>query len=44
MVASTKETTSIRLDVDAKKKANIIFKKLGLTMGEVVNLFRHQAR
>jgi len=42
MIVSTKETTSIRLDVDAKNKANIIFKKLGLTMGDAVNLFLHQ--
>ena len=37
-----KETTSMKLDVEAKQKAKEIFKELGLTMGEAVYIFLHQ--
>ncbi len=37
-----KETTSMKLDVEAKEKAKEIFKELGITMGEAVNIFLHQ--
>ena len=45
-MASTvlKETTSVKLDKEAKDEARRIFKKLGLTMGEAFNLFLHQVR
>ena len=39
-----KETTSVKLDKEAKDEARRIFKKLGLTMGEAFNLFLHQVR
>jgi DNA-damage-inducible protein J len=39
-----KETTSVKLDKEAKKEAKIIFKQLGLTMGEAFNLFLHQVK
>ena len=37
-----KETTSMKLDVEAKEKAKEIFKELGITMGEAVNIFLNQ--
>ena len=39
-----KETTSVKLDKEAKREAKIIFKQLGLTMGEAFNLFLHQVK
>jgi len=39
---SIKETTSIKLDVEVKAKAKEIFKELGITMGEAVNIFLSQ--
>jgi len=39
---SVKETTSIKLDVEVKTKAKEIFKELGITMGEAVNIFLSQ--
>jgi len=39
---SIKETTSIKLDVEIKAKAKEIFKELGITMGEAVNIFLSQ--
>jgi len=42
MTISIKETTSIKLDVEIKAKAKEIFKELGITMGEAVNIFLNQ--
>ena len=42
MSISVKETTSIKLDVEVKAKAKEIFKELGITMGEAVNMFLSQ--
>jgi len=42
MTISVKETTSIKLDVETKAKAKEIFKELGITMGEAVNMFLNQ--
>ena len=42
MITSVKETTSIKLDVEVKAKAKEIFKELGITMGEAVNIFLNQ--
>ena len=42
MTAIIKETTSIKLDKEAKEQAKIIFKELGLTIGEAVNIFLRQ--
>ena len=42
MTMSIKETTSIKLDVEIKAKAKEIFKELGITMGEAVNIFLSQ--
>ena len=42
MTTSIKETTSIKLDKETKSKAKEIFKELGLTMGEAVNIFLAQ--
>ena len=42
MTISIKETTSIKLDVEIKAKAKEIFKELGITMGEAVNIFLTQ--
>jgi len=42
MTTSIKETTSIKLDVEIKAKAKEIFKELGITMGEAVNIFLSQ--
>jgi len=42
MNTSIKETTSIKLDKEIKEKAKVIFKELGMTMGEAVNIFLTQ--
>ena len=42
MSLSIKETTSIKLDKEAKTKAQLIFKELGITMGDAFNLFLTQ--
>ena len=42
MTIPVKETTSIKLDVEVKTKAKEIFKELGITMGEAVNIFLNQ--
>jgi DNA-damage-inducible protein J len=42
MTIPIKETTSIKLDVEVKSKAKEIFKELGITMGEAVNIFLSQ--
>ena len=42
MTISTKETTSIKLDREIKAKAKEIFRELGITMGEAVNIFLNQ--
>lgn len=42
MTISRKETTSIKLDMEIKAKAKEIFKELGITMGEAVNIFLTQ--
>ncbi len=39
-----KETTSVKLDKEAKDEAKRIFKQLGLTMGEAFNLFLYQVK
>ncbi len=39
---SIKETTSIKLDKEAKEKAKIIFRELGMTMGDAFNIFLSQ--
>ena len=41
---SIKETTSVKLDKAAKAEAKVIFRQLGLTMGEAFNLFLHQVQ
>ena len=42
MALSIKETTSIKLDKKAKENANLIFKELGITMGDAFNMFLSQ--
>ena len=42
MAISIKETTSIKLDKEAKESAKLIFKELGITMGDAVNMFLNQ--
>jgi DNA-damage-inducible protein J len=37
-----KNPTSMRLDEEAKQEASKVFEKLGLTMGQAVNLFLYQ--
>lgn len=39
-----KQTTSIKLDKDIKQEAQEIFAKLGLTLGEAINLFLNQVK
>jgi len=42
MTISAKETTSMKLDREVKEQAKLIFKELGLMMGEAVNIFLKQ--
>ncbi len=42
VVASPKETTSIKLDKEIKEEAKKVFQSLGMTMGEAINIFLHQ--
>jgi len=42
MTTAIKETTSIKLDKQAKDNAKIIFKALGITMGDAFNMFLNQ--
>ncbi|MCK5869365.1 type II toxin-antitoxin system antitoxin, RelB/DinJ family [Methylococcaceae bacterium HT1] len=42
MSLSIKETTSIKLDKEAKERAKVIFKELGITMGDAFNMFLSQ--
>lgn len=42
MSASLKETTSVKLDKEAKEQAKLIFKELGITMGDAFNMFLSQ--
>lgn len=42
MSATLKETTSIKLDKESKEKAKLIFKELGITMGDAFNMFLSQ--
>ena len=42
MDTAIKETTSIKLDKFEKEEAKKVFKQLGLTMGEAINIFLHQ--
>lgn len=42
MPVSIKETTSIKLDKKAKERAKLIFKELGITMGDAFNMFLSQ--
>lgn len=41
-IAIMKETTSIKLDKEAKERAKKIFKELGISMGDAFNMFLHQ--
>ncbi len=42
MSIAVKETTSIKLDKQAKEKAKLIFKELGITMSDAMNMFLSQ--
>jgi DNA-damage-inducible protein J len=42
VVASPKETTSIKLDKEIKEEAKKVFQSLGMTMSEPINIFLHQ--
>lgn len=42
MIASVRETTSIKLDKNIKEDAKKIFAKLGISMGDAVNMFLAQ--
>lgn len=39
---SIKETTSVKLDKEAKEEAKKVFKQLGISMGDAFNIFLHQ--
>ena len=39
MSISIKETTSVKLNKDAKEQAKLIFNELGITMGDAFNMF-----
>ena len=40
--SSIKETTSVKLDKQAKEEARKIFKQLGISMGDAFNMFLYQ--
>ena len=42
MPITLKETTSVKLDKQAKENAKVIFKELGITMGDAFNIFLSQ--
>jgi len=42
MSTAIKETTSVKLDKQAKENAKLVFKELGITMGDAFNLFLSQ--
>ncbi len=42
MSVAVKETTSIKLDKQAKENAKLIFKELGITMSDAMNMFLSQ--
>lgn len=42
--ATLRVTTSMKLDKTARDEAKAIFQKLGLTMGDAINLFLHQVK
>jgi len=42
MSIALKETTSIKLDKQSKENAKLIFKELGITMGDAMNMFLSQ--
>ncbi|NOQ64391.1 MAG: type II toxin-antitoxin system RelB/DinJ family antitoxin [Methyloprofundus sp.] len=42
MPSIVKETTSIKLDKESKEKAKLIFKELGISMGDAFNMFLSQ--
>ena len=42
MPITLKETTSVKLDKQAKENAKVIFKELGITMGDAFNMFLSQ--
>ncbi|NYT46706.1 MAG: type II toxin-antitoxin system RelB/DinJ family antitoxin [Candidatus Methanofishera endochildressiae] len=42
MSISIKETTSVKLNKDAKEQAKLIFNELGITMGDAFNMFLSQ--
>jgi len=42
MSITLKETTSIKLDKESKERAKLIFKELGITMGDAFNMFLSQ--
>ena len=42
MSIAVKETTSIKLDKQAKENAKLIFKELGITMSDAMNMFLSQ--
>ena len=42
MSVAVKETTSIKLDKQTKENAKLIFKELGITMSDAMNMFLSQ--
>jgi hypothetical protein len=44
MSISIKETTSVKLNKDAKEQAKLIFNELGITMGDAFNMFLIQKK
>jgi DNA-damage-inducible protein J len=42
MSVAVKETTSIKLDKQTKENAKLIFKELGITMSDAINMFLSQ--
>lgn len=41
-MSKIKETTSIKVDKEAKNEAKMVFARLGMSMGEAVNIFLTQ--